>query len=268
VTLRENAVRPDGYTFRMTLSYRAATTDRRIGLLLTVLVHVGLIGGWQAVRTLPLPAAEDNAVRSRIMWMPLPMAKPRAPEPAPPRKEAFAPRPLPDLLPRSPRFVTPIPAPVPDTPATATAAPTPAAPAANTDAPPQAAAQQPGAAQILEQARRDIRGIDKALRKENKPYIAAPLDSPQIRLRRGIEQANAMAPNRLWEAPKVEELVNNTGDGARRSRVITGNGTYCVTERAPTTSIDMIEKHGKLRFTSCPQHETPATQQAWRTLQD
>jgi hypothetical protein len=107
----------------------------------------------------------------------------------------------------------------------------------------------------MEQARRDIGGIDKALRKENKPYIAAPLDSPQIRLRRGIEQANAMAPNRLWEAPKVEELVNDTGDGARRSRVITGNGTYCITERAPTTSIDMIEKHGKQRFTSCPQHE-------------
>jgi hypothetical protein len=66
----------------------------------------------------------------------------------------------------------------------------------------------------------------------------------------------------------VEELVNNTGDGARRSRVITGNGTYCITERAPTTSIDMIEKHGKLRFTSCPQHEAPATQQEWRTLRD
>jgi hypothetical protein len=184
------------------------------------------------------------------------------------REEAVAPHPRPSLLPPSARFVTPIPAPAASTAATATIAPTPAAPAANTDAPPQAAAQKPNAAQIMEQARRDIGGIDKALRKENKPYIAAPLDSPQIRLRRGIEQANAMAPNRLWEAPKVEELVNDTGDGARRSRVITGNGTYCITERAPTTSIDMIEKHGKLRFTSCPQHELPATQQEWRTLRD
>jgi hypothetical protein len=120
----------------------------------------------------------------------------------------------------------------------------------------------------MEQAKRDIRGIDKALRKENNPYIAAPLDSPQIRLRKGIELANEMAPNRLWEAPKVEELVNNTGDGARRSRIITGNGTYCITERATNTSVDMIEKHGKLRITSCPAHEAPATQQAWRTAQD
>jgi hypothetical protein len=256
----------DDYTFLMDLAYRAPTTDRRLGLLLTVLVHVGLIVGWQAVRTLPAPA--DNAVGSRIMWIPLPLPKPGvpAPAPAPPREDAVAPRPRPSLPPPSARFVTPIPAPAATT--AATTAPTPAAPAANTDAPPQAAAQKPNAAQIMEQARRDIGGIDKALRKENKPYIAAPLDSPQIRLRRGIEQANAMAPNRLWEAPKVEELVNDTGDGARRSRVITGNGTYCITERAPTTSIDMIEKHGKLRFTSCPQHEQPATQQEWRTLRD
>jgi hypothetical protein len=87
-------------------------------------------------------------------------------------------------------------------------------------------------------------------------------------MRNGMEQAHAMAPGRLWEAPKIEELVNNTGDGARRTRVITGNGTYCVTERSPATSVDMIEKHGKLRFTNCPQHEEPAKQQEWRTARD
>jgi hypothetical protein len=139
---------------------------------------------------------------------------------------------------------------------------------------PPSAASSPSAAparsaeQILEQARRDIGKIDKGLRKENRPYIAAPLDSPQIRLRKGIELANELAPNRLWEAPKVEELVNNTGDGARRTRVITGNGTYCITERATNTSVDMIEKHGKLRITSCPEHEEPAKNQEWRTAHD
>jgi hypothetical protein len=248
----------------MNLAYRAPTTDRRMGLLLTALVHVGLIVGWQAVRTLPAPAPADNAARTSIMWIPLSLPKPRVrePETTPTPKEAISPRPLPDLLPRSSRFVTPIPAPAADT----TSAPT--TPAVSADVPSQAATQKPGAEQIMEQARRDIRGIDKALRKENRPYIAAPPDSPQIRLRRGIEQANAMAPNRIWEAPKIEELVNNTGDGARRSRVISGGGTYCITERAPTTSIDMIEKHGKQRITSCPQHEDTATKQEWRTLQD
>ncbi|MGB9110440.1 MAG: hypothetical protein WCC39_17275 [Telluria sp.] len=252
----------------MTLAYRAPATDRRIGLLLTVLAHVGLMATWLTVRTLPAPAS-DNAVRNSITWIPLLVPKPRLREPAPAPEKAYAPRPLPDLLPRSSRLVTPLPAPSPDDAAT----PTPVAPAATAniaEAPPPAAAQaaKPNTEQILEQARRDLRGIDKALRKENKPYIAAPLDSPQIRLQRGMEEAHAMAPNKLWEAPKVEELVNQTGDGARRSRVITGNGTYCITERAPTTSIDMIEKHGKLRFTNCPQHESTATQQAWRSLQD
>ena len=251
----------------MNTAYRAPATNRRMGLLLAVFVHVGLIGGWQAMRTLPARAPADDDVRSRIQWIPLSLPTPRVREQAPAatRKEAAAPRPRPSVSLPSSQFVTPIPAPATG----ATPAPSPAAaPAANADAPFQAAAPKPSAAQILQQARRDIGGIDKALRKENNPYIAAPLDSPQIRLRRGIEQANALAPNRLWEAPKVEELVNNTGDGARRSRVITGGGTYCVTERSPATSIDMIEKHGKLRITNCPAHEEPAQEQAWRTARD
>ena len=93
-------------------------------------------------------------------------------------------------------------------------------------------------------------------------------DSPQIRLRRGIQAAADMAPNAWYQAPKVAELVNNTGDGARRERVISGGGTYCMTERAPTTSIDMIEKHGKWRQTNCPEHESTASSQEWRTARD
>jgi hypothetical protein len=244
----------------MNLAYRASSTDRRYGLLLTVLVHAALLAGWQAMRTLPVPAPVEDGLRTRIFWIPLPLRKDAAPPQAHPRLA------LPQLPARitMPASIT-IPAPV----KTPTQAPAPAeSPAAGTEAPTPTPTPTPSAIQILERARRDIGGIDKALRKENRPYIAAPLDSPQIRLRRGIEEAGAMAPNKLWEAPKVETLVNDTGDGARRSRIITGNGTYCITDRAPTTSIDMIEKHGKQRFTSCPQHEQPATQQAWRTLQD
>jgi hypothetical protein len=157
----------------------------------------------------------------------------------------------------------------PATPATPSADTATPAPAASAEAPAAAApAASPSARQILERARRDIGGIDKALRKENNPYIGAPLDSPQMRLRRGIEHAADMAPPKLWEAPKVQELVNNTGDGARRSRVITGDRTYCLTERATNTDVEMIEHHGKLRITNCPTHEEPSKQQAWRTLRD
>jgi hypothetical protein len=116
-------------------------------------------------------------------------------------------------------------------------------------------------ATLLEQARRAAGGIDRALRKENNPYIVAPLDSPQIRMRKGIAAAAHMEPG-------MDELVNNTGDGARRTRVVTGGSTYCMTERSPATSIDMIEKHGKWRQTNCPGHESTANGQEWRTARD
>jgi hypothetical protein len=88
-------------------------------------------------------------------------------------------------------------------------------------------------------------------------------------MRDKMEAAHDLAAPRLWEAPKIEELVTNTGTGERRTRIITGAGTYCITERPPgSTSIDMVEKHGKQMITSCPAHETPASKQNWRTLRD
>jgi hypothetical protein len=252
----------------LSLAYRKPAADRRLGLLLTALVHVALLVGWQALRTPSAPSSTDDETRSRVVWLPLP--KPLSATAPAVREEEAAPRK--DKAAQGPR-PHPVPAitlpPLPAAPAGAAPADGAApAPAATAEAPSQPAATKPSAEQILERARRDIGAIEKALRKENRPYIGAPLDSPQIRMRRKMEEAAALAPGRIWEAPKVEELVNNTGDGARRSRVITGNGTYCITDRSPATSIDMIEKHGKQRITSCPQHEQPATQQAWRTLQD
>ncbi len=245
----------------MDLAYRTPTPGRRFGLLLTVLVHLALLMGWQAMRKLPAPAPVQDGPRTRVLWIPLPLPQPaplkEEPVPAPAPRETAAPRPQlrPAPAPVAPQAIQVIPA-----------APTTAP--ADTSAAPADPAAAPSARQILERARRDIGRIDKALRKENNPYIAAPLDSPQIRMRRKMEEAAALAKPGLFEAPKVEDLVNDTGDGARRSRVITGNGTYCITDRAPTTSIDMIEKHGKQRITSCPQHELPASKQEWRTLRD
>lgn len=251
----------------MNIAYRAPATDRRLVLLLTALVHLALIVGWQTARRLPAPAASDNVPRTRVLWIPLslPRPAPRQEEAAPQPHESAA-RPVLRLPPVPALGLPPAPQPAP-APAAPAAVPAPAqTPAPNAAA--QTAPARPSAEQILERARHDIGSIDKALRKENNPYIAAPLDSPQIRLRRGIEHAAAMAPNRIWEAPKVEELVNNTGDGARRTRVISGNGSYCVTERSPATNVEMIEMHGKLRITNCPEHEEPARQQEWRTLRD
>ncbi|MCS0628492.1 hypothetical protein NX786_03985 [Telluria mixta] len=232
--------------------------DRRhVGIAVTIVVHAALIFGWQMTRR--LPAITPDPPRSTIQWIRLPA--PAVPQPRreteerEPERTHVAPRAGAITLPRV--TVPAAPAVAPPTADTPAAASTPAPPAA-----PSAGAT------MLERARRDVGAIDRALRKENNPYIVAPPDSPQIRLRKGIQAAADMAPNAWYEAPKVAELVNNTGDGARRSRVISGGGTYCVTERAPTTSIDMIEKHGKTRITSCPEHESTANAQEWRTARD
>lgn len=252
---------------------------RRAGIALTLLVHAALFLGWQATREPPSPAASEPRGMT-IQWIHL------QPLPVPaPRREEARPQPVRPRTPVEPRAITlpratlaPPPVAVPAAPA---ATPAPATAASSTQPAAQSAAQSadtvppsgatapaPSARALLENARRAAGGIDRTLRKENNPYIVAPLDSPEIRMRKGMQAAADMAPNAWYEAPKTEELVNNTGDGARRTRVISGGGTYCITERAPTTSIDMIEKHGKQRITSCPGHESPASAQEWRTARD
>jgi hypothetical protein len=242
---------------RLNPSPASAALDRRhAGFAATVVVHVMLLLAWQATRR--APAAIPDPRRVTIQWIRLPA--PAAPMPhrekerdEPVRMHA-APRAGAITLPRAPAPVAPPPAASAPSAADAPAIDTPARSAAAT---------------LLERARHDAGAVDRALRKENNPYIVAPLDSPEIRMRKKMERAAQLAPNRLWEAPKTEELVNDTGDGARRTRVITPAGAYCITERAPTTSIDMIEKHGKIRVTNCGTgHEQPASAQEWRTARD
>ncbi|MDY0964062.1 hypothetical protein [Massilia sp. CFBP9026] len=232
--------------------------DRLAGVGVTLAVHLALILAWQMAGKLP-PMPQEGSDEA-MQWISLPLLPTLAPrvEPAAPAPEKEM-RPASEAAPERPRRSVPPPAaPVEKAPS---AAPAP------TEVDGQPAAL-PGAAEILANARRSVGEIDRALRKENKPLIVLPPDSPQLRMREGMEHARAMAAPRLWEAPKVEELVNNTGDGARRTRVITGRGTYCVTDRAPTTNVEMIEMHGRRRFTNCPTHETPPKQQVWRTARD
>jgi hypothetical protein len=228
--------------------------DRRsVGLAATVAVHALLLLSWQLTRRAPIAPAPDP-VRTTIQWIRLP-APPVRPQPR--REEEARPEPVrvPTRAPARPSAITLLPS--PSVPAAPAAAAAPAAPTSSAPAPAGAA----NAAALLERARRDAGAVDRALRKENNPYIVAPLDSPQIRMRKGIAAAAGMEPG-------MDELVNNTGDGARRTRIVAGGQTYCMTERSPATSIDMIEKHGKWRQTNCPAHESTANGQEWRTARD
>jgi hypothetical protein len=225
--------------------------DRRhVGIAATVLVHVVLVLGWYGTRR--PPAVAPDPPRSTIQWIRLPA--PAMPQPRRENKEQEPARP--HVAPRAGAITLPR-VTVPDLPAvTPPAADTPAA-----SAPTTTPAAPPASTTLLERARRDVGAIDRALRKENNPYIVAPPDSPQIRLRKGIAAAAKLGPG-------MDELVNNTGDGARRTRIVAGGATYCMTERSPATSIDMIEKHGKWRQTNCPEHESTASAQEWRTARD
>jgi hypothetical protein len=229
----------------------ARAPDRRVaGAAAMLLVHAALVLIYLATRQ--APREQPDGTRMDVQWITLPTL-PAARAPAP------------TLVPRAPSL-TPRPAPAP--PAMAVLPAPTAAETAPTPAPAAAAAPVPAGDTILEKARRSAGSVDRAMRQENRPYIVAPLDSPQMRMRSSMEKAHALAPPKLWEAPKVEELVNQTGDGARRTRVITALSTRCITERSPVTNVEMIEMHGKLRLTNCPQHEDTATQQAWRTARD
>lgn len=164
------------------------TADRRLaGVLATVLVHAALIVGWQVARTLP-PAEAENPV---MQWIQLPAPVPE-PKPIPaPREDARLPeRPASGRPARSAPVVT---APAPSAPAEA---PAPIVEDA-VEAP-----VQPNAAAILENARRSVASIDRALRKESKPLIIAPPDSPELRMRRGMEQARALAPRACGRRPR------------------------------------------------------------------
>lgn len=240
--------------------------SRLAGMAAAALLHLALVVIWQTALKIDMPV---QAEPSTVQWVRLPDRLP-----APERNDTA--------------WVEPLSTPIGHAPATSRAAPperanrrSPVEPAAGPAAPedgedtitsplPADAARTPGSArEMLDQARRDAGEIDRALRKESKPYILAPLDSPHIRMAKKFREAAALAPNRLWEAPKVVELVNDGGDGARRTRVLTAAGIYCITERSPATSIDMIERHGKQRITNCGhEHEQPANPQEWRTGRD
>lgn len=233
---------------------RHDANSRLEGLALTLLLHAALVAGWQQARKMRLPVQGEPEF---VQWV---RVAPRLPEavvaeiiPDRPRAHA-APRPMASSAPPAPAREA-IAAPVP---AEAVAAPAPTTePAAGT------------ARQMIEQAMRDAGAMDRAVRKDSKPTIVAPPDSPQIRMANKFWEAAALAPNKWYEAPKIVELVNDGGDGARRFRVLTALGIYCITERSPATSIDMIEKHGKQRITNCGhEHEQPANPQEWRTARD
>ena len=224
------------------------------GVGISLALHLLLVVLWQASRpALPPHAAPPEMQFVRVLpppavLLPAPTPAPVRPSPMPARAQAT-------------------------TPAQAQAqavASTPEAPMASStpEAEPVApsAAPAPSSGDLLARARAAAGAIDGALRKENpRRGIQAPIVTATMKLERGIARAAELAPNKWYQAPKTEEILDPGGYGRRRYRVTTAMGTYCVTyesNHAPDGR-DAMRNGIPPKMTNCDDDEQPATIQKW-----
>jgi hypothetical protein len=251
----------------MTTAFGDPGRRRPAGLALTMLVHAALFAGWQMSRHAP-PAPGPEPVRTRIQWIRLAPPAPLAPAPV----SASAPAPArpamrPAAVAARPVIVPGLPASMPAlAPAPAASDTTPLKDDAAQPAAPSEPVAPPATDTILQRAKRDAGAIDRALRKENNPYIVAPLDSPQIRMRNKMQAAHDAVTPGVGEAPAIDELRD--ASGAPVTRVRGALGTYCMTARSPAEGIDAFEKRGGLRRTGCPAPSSQGGSRGWRTARD
>ncbi|MGX4642277.1 hypothetical protein [Massilia sp. SYSU DXS3249] len=216
------------------------------GIGVSLAVHLLLVALWQASRPI---ADVDEAPREmelmRVRIVP----------------EAVVGIPLPLPVPASRRRQA-----APSVPQATTTAETPPSPVPPADPVEQVPAPPSPAADLLARARASVGGIDRTLRQENpRRGIQVPIVTPAMKLERGIARAAELAPNRWYEAPKTEEILDPGGYGRRRYRVTTALGTYCVTyesNHAPDGRDSMRDGIPPKR-TNCDGDEQPATIQKW-----
>ncbi|KQQ96725.1 hypothetical protein [Massilia sp. Leaf139] len=223
------------------------------GIGVSLAVHALLIGLWQLSRPLPVQETSEAPRVQFLRLVPTPAAERAVPAAA--ARAPAIPRASAGPAARQPAAREPVAAPVES--ATEVIA-LPAPQAAETPA--------QSAADLLRSARAAVGDIDRTLRKENpRRGIEAPIETAQMKLERGIAQAAEMAPNKWYQAPKTQEILDPGGYGRRRYRVITASGTYCVTyesNHAPD-GIDTMRNGIKPKMTNCDEDEGPATKQKW-----
>ncbi|NHZ61660.1 hypothetical protein [Massilia genomosp. 1] len=215
---------------------------------LVIALHAALLLAWRHAREKDPEHDEDSG--PRIQWIDTiaPKAAERAPptRPAPPVSASSTP-----VRATRARRATPLTAPAPPAPAVSVpAAPASEAPAMTVVPPdpfaePAATAPSHSADAIRKRAFADLGKIDKDLRKASLNKFAVPDDSPQQRLIAGIQSARRNPT--LFEKAEIEEITTGNSDsGARKYKIKTGLGTYCVTY--PSVNDPM----GQKRYELCP----------------
>ena len=102
-------------------------------------------------------------------------------------------------------------------------------------------------------------GLDDGRHSFRDKLIKAPPDTPGTRLAKAFDDAAAVMPNRWYEKPKVEVLLDSGGYGRRIERVTGANGTYCITvesNHAPD-GLDSMKDGIHPKVTSCGPHPPP-----------
>ncbi|HEY0065037.1 MAG TPA: hypothetical protein VGC21_23165 [Telluria sp.] len=237
-----------------TIPFPIRAERRYVGIAITLALHLALVWIWRAnMQTKPVPDSPPQAMQWVNVKLPPPPPPKARPEPklasAAPAKRRAAPErapaapavpPVQLIIPPTPQMERPVAAP-------------PAAPAT------------PSAADMLAQAKRDIGKFDKDLRKEFAGKgISKPVDSPQLRLAQGMEDAYDAAPPKWYESAKIK-IIDPGQYGRKRYRVTTAFGTYCMTyesNNSPTAQLDP-SKRVEPKMTNCPPNEQPATTQKW-----
>lgn len=214
-------------------------------------LHAALLLAWRHTRD-KAPARDDDS-SPRIQWIEtgISTTAARTPAAAPPAvastgDAARSTRARPDTPRPAQRPAAALPAPVPS----AAAAPASEAPAITLVPPdpfaePAPAGPAADADAIRKRAFADLGKIDKDLRKQSLNKFAVPDDSPQKRLIAGIQSARRNPT--LFEKAEIEEITTGNSDGgARKYKIKTGLGTYCITYPAATDPM------GKKRYELCP----------------
>lgn len=215
-------------------------------LAATLALHLALVLLWQHLRR-----HEDVSVAepSWVDWLNVTLPKQATPPVAAPLS------PTPNTERRALQRQTTEATPPPARQATAPGSQALEAPVAANENPAHEAPALPSAGDMLQRARKDLAGITKDLKKEFPgARITAPLNTAQARLEKGIEEAAELAPPKWYEAAKIKEIKDAGGYSRRRYRVITSDGTHCVTyesNHAPD-GIDTMQKGIKPKVTSCP----------------
>jgi hypothetical protein len=87
----------------------------------------------------------------------------------------------------------------------------------------------PRTATILSIAKRDLARIDKDLRGEFKqPPLSASVETALQRLARGINEAHEAAPNKWYQAARIEDITPPGDDARKIYRITSALGSYCV----------------------------------------